>query len=635
MLTSPWVDSGKPALVLGSRMISGEDLHVQIRKGIEWLDHHDVGHHDVIALQMSRDPAFLILFLAAVARGAAVLPMNSSYTAREIQFMLDDSAAVLAVTTNETADKLAPSRCRIVREQQAKSGIHHAKSAPPSQVDDNDVAMICYTSGTTGRPKGAVIRHRHLAAYIESLHTAWAWCAADVLVHALPLFHVHGLCVAQFGALHAGATTIWLDRFEPLEVLNTIERHRATIFMGVPTFHHRLVGLPPTTQIPDLSSMRLFTSGSAPLPATVHTAFERRFGHRIVERYGMTEVGIVLSNPLDGPRIPGTVGLPLPGVAAAVVDADGEPVGPGVIGEIVIRAPSVFDGYLGLPDQSKEVLRGGKMHTGDQGYVDANGYFVVVGRASDMVITGGLNVYPSEVESVVIGHPAVEQIAVVGVPDPDLGERVVAAWVGEATPASSLTQWARESLASYKVPKQWRRLTSLPTNAMGKVQKNVIREQWELTVRPARADEVERIADWNVQMARETEGIALDPAVTLAGCRAVFTGSVGADYWLAEAAGEVVGQLMVTHEWSDWRNQDVWWIQSVYVPTEHRGSGVFRSMYTALRGRALEAGAGGLRLYVDLRNTSARAVYTQIGMTGDHYQTFEDMFSEPPPLESL
>ncbi len=421
--------------------------------------------------------AFLELFLGALASGVTALPLNPQYTESDVSFLLADSGAKLAIVPAHRCG-LHPNALPAADVAEVLDTAAPSELTPPHE---DAIAVLLYTSGTTGRPKGACIRHRNLMATIDALHQAWGWTPEDVLVHALPLFHVHGLFVAQLGALRAGATSVWMPRFDALLALRTIERVGGTVFMGVPTFYNRLLGLPPSTQA-DLASMRLFTSGSAPLPAQVHRAFHDRFGHRILERYGMTEIGIVLSNPLHGERRPGSVGLPLPGVAAGVFDAEGQRLATEQVGEVRIAGPSVFAGYLGNPEQTQRALGDdGWMRTGDLGYVDSDGYFHLCGRRSDLVITGGMNVYPREVEAVLLTCPGVAEAAVVGIADDDLGERVVAAVVaqpGAALDAQQVRAYVRERVAGFRAAKEVRIFAELPRNAMGKVQKNRIRAEW-------------------------------------------------------------------------------------------------------------------------------------------------------------
>ncbi len=432
---------------------------------------------------MPRSLAFLELHLGALSMGAWTLPLNPAYTPAEVSYAVGDAAPTALVVPDAVVPRLDTSAAapRILTAERARARLDAAPPLPAvNNVPDDALAVLCYTSGTTGRPKGARISHANLGFTVRALHDAWRWSAADVLLHTLPLFHIHGLFVAQHGALFTGATAVWLPRFDAAEVLAAIPRHRATVLMGVPTHYARLLALPADAPA-DLSSMRLFTSGSAPLPARDHAAFAARFGHAILERYGMTEVGIVLSNPYDGPRVPGTVGRPLPGVTVEVVDqSTGEPVQDGEIGELWIRGPGVIAAYHARPEATAEALAGGWMRSGDLATREpGTSALRIVGRARDMVISGGLNVYPAEVEAAVAEHPAVAEVAVLGLPDDDLGERVVAAVVarGVADPADVIG-FVRDRLAPYKCPKEVRLLDALPRNAMGKVQKQRLRAEW-------------------------------------------------------------------------------------------------------------------------------------------------------------
>jgi malonyl-CoA/methylmalonyl-CoA synthetase len=348
----------------------------------------------------------------------------------------------------------------------------------PVALTPEATAAILYTSGTTGRPKGAMLTHANLAANADALHEAWGWSANDVLIHALPLFHVHGLFVALNGVLRAGASMIFLPRFDPDLVIDALPK--ATVFMGVPTMYHRLAEHPRLT--PDVcQQMRLFVSGSAPLSVPDFEAFRARAGHTILERYGMTETGMNISNPLRGPRKPGSVGLPLSGVQVRLVNPEtGQDVPQGEVGEIWLRGANIFAGYFGAPEKTAESFAEGWFRTGDLALQDPDGYYMIVGRLKDMVISGGLNVYPAEVEAVLDAIPGVAESAVIGLPDADFGERVAAAIVRRAG-ASDLTAdaviaEARARLAPYKCPKSVAFLDSLPRNAMGKVEKTRLRE---------------------------------------------------------------------------------------------------------------------------------------------------------------
>lgn len=439
-----------PAITWRGETVTYGELRRRVGRAIHWIRSRGLGPSDVLAIQLPKSLAFLELHLAALATGVITLPLNDRYTEAEVEWMLADAEVHTAI---RPAD-----RATLGRELATA-----AVDPIPDPPDPECIGVLCYTSGTTGRPKGARIRQRNIAACVEALHQAWRWRSDDILVHALPLFHVHGLFVAQHGALRAGAHAVWLEKFRADEVFRAIERHRATIFMGVPTFYHRLLKEGPEGR--DLDSVRLFTSGSAGLPASDWRAWKERTGHEIVERYGMTEIGIVLSNPLDGPRKPGSIGVPLPGVQARVVE-----------GELQIRGPSVFAGYLNRPEATAEALVDGWMRTGDLAEMDVDGFVRLNGRRSELILRGGLNVYPPEVEAVLLGAPAVSEAAVFGLPDPDLGERVGAAVVLErAAEPQEILEHARGRLARFKVPERLWILDELPRNAMGKVTKADLR----------------------------------------------------------------------------------------------------------------------------------------------------------------
>ena len=466
----------KAAIITEEGALSYAELSLRVACAARWLGAQGLERGDVLALQLPKQLLFLELHLAALALGITTLPLNDRYTPTELAYLLHDSQASLCVRAAGP-----PVSVRSVWAADARAATLQSEplTLPPPPSADT-IAVLCYTSGTTGEPKGALLSHGNLTACVSSLREAWRWSRDDVLVHVLPLYHVHGLFVAQHGALAAGATTVWLESFSPEAVFQAIAQHRATVFMGVPTFYHRLLKHPST---PDLSSMRLFTSGSAPLPAADHHAFRERFGVEILERYGMTEIGIVLSNLYDGPRKPGAVGRALPGVSVRITDPEtAQPTPRGEVGEVRICGPSVFQGYLGRAEASAAAVVNDWMHTGDLGYIDEDGDIHLVGRHKDLIITGGLNVYPGEVEAVLTAHPSVSEAAVIGLPDADLGESVAALLVPSGPiHEDALRAWVRERLAGYKVPQAFRTATELPRNAMGKVQKAQIRQSWHST----------------------------------------------------------------------------------------------------------------------------------------------------------
>lgn len=605
--------AGDPLLVHGDSTLDRRALRARAERASGWLRDAGVRSGEVIATRLPKCVEAIELLLGAWGMGATVLPLHPGSTPREITARLTDAGAT-----------------RLFDDPRAiRSGVDGSDPIAPHRVEPTAIALLLYTSGTSGRPKGVPISHANALATIEALHGAWRWTPDDVLVHALPLFHVHGLIVAQLGALYAGATTVWVEPFSPAAVLDALAavRGRPALFMGVPTHYARLIEAGPGGR--DLSGVRLFTSGSAGLPASAHAAFERAFGHRILERYGMTETGIVLSNRLDA-RDPGRVGFPLPGVRARIADDRDAELPDGVVGELQIAGPSVFAGYLNAPEASAVALAGGWMHTGDLAIRDPDGAYRIAGRRSEMILSGGMNVWPAEVEEALLDAGGIAEVAVFGLPDADLGERVAAAVVprGDWDPDALLAA-ARERLAPYKLPRRWFPLDALPRNAMGKVERPVLRARYEVVVRPARADDLDGIVARNLALCEETEDFSLDPDVLRAGVQRALGGSVGARYLIAERAGDVVGQLMLTTEWSDWRDAEVWWIQSVYVAPDHRRTGVYRALHDDAVARARARGAAGLRLYVETRNRAAMRTYERAGMVGGHYEVYEQLFARP------
>lgn len=407
---------------------------------------------DRIVVQAPKSVEMVALYLATLKVGAVFVPLNTAYTRSEIEFFLEDAEPRLFVEDARV----------IAREA---GGLEPVAECAPRAADD--LAAIVYTSGTTGRSKGAMLTHGNLAANALALCEAWAFTKDDVLLHALPIFHVHGLFVALHCALLSGSKMLWLERFDDAEVLRLLPR--ATVMMGVPTFYTRLLANDGFTN-EVAAAVRVFISGSAPLLEQDFQAFEARTGKRILERYGMSEAVIITSNPLNGERVAGSVGYPLPGVDLRVA-------GGGEIGVIEIRGPSVFKGYWRAPEKTaQEFTADGYFITGDLGRKDPDGRVWITGRAKDLIISGGYNVYPKEVELVLDSLAGIEETAVIGVPHPDFGEAVVAIVVGNPDEAEVIAK-AREQLAGFKVPKRVIAVPSLPRNALGKVQKNLLRDE--------------------------------------------------------------------------------------------------------------------------------------------------------------
>ncbi len=444
---------------------------------------------DRVAVQIDKSPEAVLLYLACLQTGGVFLPLNPAYTGAEIDYFLNDATPRVFVCQpkalhQHSVRQTGTMSTETLGTRGEGSLMTRAASVQPLPRPvtrtENDPAAILYTSGTTGRSKGAVLTHGNLASNCEALLDAWRFTHRDRLIHALPIFHTHGLFVACNMALSAGATMIFLPRFDPDHVISLMKD--ATVLMGVPTFYTRLLQSPRLTPA-STASMRLFVSGSAPLSTRDHTTFSERTGHAILERYGMTETGMITSNPYDGERRPGAVGMPLPGIEIRISARDrGGRLPDGEIGAIEVRGPNVFQCYWHMPEKTASEFRSdGFFVTGDLGLVDADGYLRIVGRDKDLVISGGYNVYPKEVETLLDAQPGVEETAVIGVPHPDLGEGVTAIVVakpGAARDERSLLAGLSGRIARYKQPKRAVFVEELPRNVMGKVQKAELRSRY-------------------------------------------------------------------------------------------------------------------------------------------------------------
>ena len=444
---------------------------------------------DRIAFFAAPSPAFVVAMLAALRAGAMLVPINTAYRRREIayiladatprQLMVDDAGreTIADIPGEELAGVEALVEMEELLEERLERGVASETSAACSELPDlapEVLALMLYTSGTTGRSKGAELSHGNVIAMIESLRTAWEWSASDRLLLTLPLFHLHGLVVGLFTALASGATVLLEPRFEAARAVDRLAAGEVTLFFGVPTLYVRLVDeLGRRSPRPDLSSVRLFVSGSAPLAPETFQAFENLTGQRILERYGMSETGMLLSNPLHGRRIPGSVGTPLPGVEARIVDGAGLPVAPGAEGEIEVRGPGVFRGYRNAPAKTVESFHAGWFRTGDLARIDPeSGHFFLLGRASELILSGGFNVYPREIEEVLLTFPGVREAAVIGEKQSEFGQSPAAFLVTEGElDESALAAHCREQLAAFKLPRRFVKVDSLPRNAMGKVEK--------------------------------------------------------------------------------------------------------------------------------------------------------------------
>ena len=434
---------------------------------------------DRVVVQAPKSMEAVALYLGVLRCGGVYVPLNTAYTEREVDFFVGDAAprvvvrGAVAADSNDGGDPRTVDIDGLWREAQA------APADPAIEPrDDDDLAAICYTSGTTGRSKGAMITHGNLISNALALHEIWGFEPGDVLLHALPIFHVHGLFVALHTAFLNASKILFLPAFDAGVVRRLLPE--ATVLMGVPTFYSRLLAEPGFGSA-DCQSIRLFVSGSAPLTEAVFGEFEARTGHRILERYGMTEAGMITSNPLRGERVAGTVGFPLPDVEVRVAGEDGAELPVAEVGTLEIRGPNLFPGYWGLPEKTAEEMRGdGFFVTGDLASVDAEGRVTLVGRGKDLIIAGGFNVYPKEIEDRLDEVAGVAESAVIGAPHADLGEGVVAVLVAEQAPVGddTLRSALDAGLARFKHPRRFYWVEELPRNAMGKVQKNVLRERY-------------------------------------------------------------------------------------------------------------------------------------------------------------
>ena len=485
-------DRTRPLLILddGSQL-SYAEADARSARFASFLASLGASPGDRVAVQVEKSVEALLVYLACLRAGLVYLPLNSAYQEGEIAHFLRDAEPRVVIAQPSSMPWLVPLATRL--------GIAHVFSLDDTgqgtwtdradggadnfatvRRSEDDLAALLYTSGTTGRSKGAMITHGNLASNAIALHRAWGFGPDDVLVHMLPLFHVHGLFVACHCVLLNGTAMRFHARFDARRALDDFRD--STVFMGVPTFYTRLLAEPGLDRNA-CARMRLFVSGSAPLLAETHVEFERRTGHRILERYGMTETGMLTSNPLQGDRRAGAVGPALPGVQVRVVDDDDKPVAAAAIGHVQVKGANVFPGYWRMPERNKDEFTGDHyFRTGDMGSLSADGYLTIVGRSKDLIISGGYNVYPKEIELAIDELPGVEESAVIGVPHADFGEAVTAVVVphGEHMPLTEAEIIAvlKRKLANFKVPKRVHFVDDLPRNAMGKVQKNVLRERF-------------------------------------------------------------------------------------------------------------------------------------------------------------
>jgi malonyl-CoA/methylmalonyl-CoA synthetase len=461
---------------------AGQMANVLVKRGVK--------PGDRIAAQTEKSVPGLVLYLAAVRAGAVYLPLNTAYTLNELEYFITDAEPSLVVCDPSKAEGIGVIAAKVGAKVETlgadgKGSLTDAAAkASPEFVTiaraDDDLAAILYTSGTTGRSKGAMLTHDNLASNSLSLVDYWRFTDKDVLIHALPIYHTHGLFVASNVTLFARASMIFLPKFDPDLIIKLMAR--STALMGVPTFYTRLLQSPALSH-ESTKHMRLFISGSAPLLADTHREWAARTGHAVLERYGMTETNMNTSNPYDGDRVPGAVGHALPGVAVRVTDPEtGKELARETIGMIEVKGPNVFKGYWRMPEKTKAEFRGdGFFITGDLGKIDANGYVHILGRGKDLVISGGFNVYPKEIESEIDAMPGVIESAVIGVPHADFGEGVTAVVVCDKSAhvdEGSVLKALDGRLAKFKMPKRVIIVDDLPRNAMGKVQKNILRDTY-------------------------------------------------------------------------------------------------------------------------------------------------------------
>ncbi len=452
-----------------------------------------------IAVQVDKSVEAMLLYLATLRAGHVFLPLNTAYQSGEIEYFIGNAQPAVVVCSSKNfgwVSKIAftagtqnvftlnDDRTGSLLERATHySDIFCSDIHSCSSNKDEGLAAILYTSGTTGRSKGAMLSHGNLLSNAQVLKDYWGWRPNDVLIHALPIFHVHGLFVAIHGALLSGCKMIWFSKFDAARVVEKLPQ--ATVFMGVPTLYVRLLAEPGLTR-QATAHMRLFIAGSAPLLLETFNDWQQRTGHTILERYGMSETTMLTSNPYlpaDGPRRGGTVGFPLPGVGLRVCADDGQVLPAGEVGGIQVKGPNVFKGYWRMPEKTQEEFTAdGWFKTGDVGRIDSQGYVHIVGRSKDLIISGGYNVYPAEIEAAINALPGVAESALVGVPHPDFGEvgvAVVIAKPGAQVDADGVLLTLKAQMANFKIPKRCFVLPELPRNAMGKVQKNLLRQQYQ------------------------------------------------------------------------------------------------------------------------------------------------------------
>jgi malonyl-CoA/methylmalonyl-CoA synthetase len=469
---------------------SWNDLNHASAKIANLLTSLDLPKGSRIAVHVEKSPEALLLYLATLRAGLVFIPLNTAYQSAEMRYFIEDAKPAVVVCSPKNfgwlaqlAFQLGCSHVFTLDDCMPNQGSLLQRAGPLSSQFDtvlskpDDIASILYTSGTTGKSKGAMLSHRNLTSNAVALQKTWQWQSSDVLLHSLPLFHVHGLFISCHVALISGSQIIFLPKFDPAQVLHFIPR--STVFMGVPTYYVRLLEQANLTQ--ELcSAMRLFISGSAPLLSETFHSFQQRTGHTLLERYGMSETNIICSNPCDGERKAGTVGHALIGEQVRTVTDEGIICGIDAIGHIQVKGPNVFTGYWNMPEKTaQEFTADGFFKTGDLGKFDQHGYLSIVGRSKDLIISGGYNIYPKEIELLLDAMPGVVESAVIGLPHKDFGEAVCAVLVcNQAVDTDQFITLLKSQIANFKVPKKIFIVNELPRNSMGKVQKNILRSQF-------------------------------------------------------------------------------------------------------------------------------------------------------------
>ncbi|MBQ73974.1 MAG: malonyl-CoA synthase [Gammaproteobacteria bacterium] len=476
----------------GTTLATYKDLETRSARYANRLAGLGLNKGDRVMVQVEKSAESLFLYFACLRAGLIYLPLNTAYQRSELEYFIGNSSPKLVICApasealfTSICSTSEPAICVQTLDGEGKGSIreelgNQADTFADQPCDDRDIAAILYTSGTTGQPKGAMISHGNLEANLTTLHKAWGFTGQDVLLHALPIFHVHGLFVATHLAVLNASPIVFLPKFDAQEITRLLPH--ASVYMGVPTNYTRLLSNPEFGK-GACRNMRLFTAGSAPLLPQTFDEFKHRTGHTIVERYGMTETGMNTSNPLKGARKAGTVGLPLQGVSCKIIDSAGNPMEINETGSLLVKGPNVFSGYWQLPEKTQEEFTAdGYFRTGDLACRDEDGYISIVGRGKDLIITGGFNVYPREVENVIDKMHGVDESAVIGLPHSDYGEAVTAIIVrseGSDIDEKAIIQHLKATLANFKVAKQVLFVDTLPRNTMGKVQKNVLREQFK------------------------------------------------------------------------------------------------------------------------------------------------------------